>query len=167
VDEIKIRVQESMAKLGLDFETFALRSPFSLSGGEQRKVAIAGILALNPEVLILDEPTAGLDFQGVKQIKNVLFRLNKEGTTIILISHNLDLIAELSKTILLLDRGKIVSFSEKKEFFKSPEILHSAELKPPLILEFISKLSQRGFKIVPYLFTIDELVSELTRISCR
>ena len=167
VEKIKIRVQESMTKLGLDFETFASRSPFSLSGGEQRKVAIAGILALNPEVLILDEPSAGLDFQGVEQIKNVLLKLNKEGTTIILISHNLDLIAELSKKILLLDKGKRVSFKEKEEFFKSPEILISAELKPPIISEFISKLSQRGFKIDPYLFTVDEFVSELTRICSR
>jgi len=166
-EEIKIRVEESMAKLDLDFETFASRSPFSLSGGEQRKVAIAGILALNPEVLILDEPTAGLDFQGVEQIKNLLLKLNRDGTTIILISHNLDLIAQLSKKILLLDKGKIVCFCEKNEFFESSEILLSAELKSPLILEFISKLSQRGLKIVPYLFTIDELVSELTRICSR
>jgi energy-coupling factor transport system ATP-binding protein len=166
-EETKIRVQESMEKLGLDFETFALRSPFSLSGGEQRKVAIAGILALNPEVLILDEPTAGLDFHGVEQIKNVLLKLNKEGITIILISHNLDLVAELSKKVLLLDKGKIVSLGEKKEFFKSPEILISTELKPPLILEFISRLSQRGLKIEPHLFTIEELVSKLTRICSR
>lgn len=161
--EIKIRVQKSMTELGLDFEIFSPRSPFSLSGGEQRKVAIAGILALNPEVLILDEPTAGLDHQGIEQIKNVLLKLNRDGTTIILISHNLDLVAELARKILLLDKGKIVSFCEKKEFFKSPEILLSADLKPPLISEFISKLSQKGFNITPYLFTLDEVISELVR----
>ncbi len=165
-EEIKIRIEESITKLGLDFETFASRSPFSLSGGEQRKVAIAGVLALNPEVLILDEPTAGLDFQGVEQIKNVLLKLNRDGTTIILISHNLDLTAQLSKKILLLDKGKIVCFCEKNEFFKSPEILLSADLKPPLILEFISKLSQKGFKITSHLFTLDKVIPKLIRFLC-
>jgi energy-coupling factor transporter ATPase len=161
--EITKRVRECMAELGLDFETFAPRSPFSLSGGEQRKAAIAGILALNPEVLILDEPTAGLDNQGVEQIKNVLLKLNRDGTTIILISHNLDLVAELTKSILLLDKGKIVCFCKKEEFFREPERLYSAGLKPPLLLEFISKLSRKGFKIFPSLFTIEELASELVK----
>lgn len=161
--EITIRVRECMAELGLDFETFAPRSPFSLSGGEQRKVAIAGILALNPEVLILDEPTAGLDNQGVKQIKGVLLKLNKDGTTIVLISHNLDLVAELSKKVLLLDKGNVVCFCEKREFFREPEMLNSVGLKLPTLLLFVSKLSQEGFKIFPSLFTTEELVSELVK----
>jgi len=119
---------------------------------------------LNPQVLILDEPTAGLDQQGIEYIKNSLLKLNQDGTTLILISHNLDPIAQLARRILLPDKGKIVSFCEKKEFFKSPEILLSADSKPPLILEFISKLSQKGFKISLSLFTIDELIHELTRV---
>lgn len=162
--EITIRVRECMAQLGLDFETFAPRSPFSLSGGEQRKVAIAGILTLNPEVLILDEPTAGLDFQGVEQIKGVLLKLNKDGTTIILISHNLDLVAQLATKILLLDKGKSICFCEKEEFFKEPQRLYSVGLKPPVITEFVSKLSRKGFKISPSLFALDEFISQLSSI---
>jgi len=162
-EEIKIRVQESMAKLGLDFETFASRSPFSLSGGEQRKAAIAGILALNPEVLILDEPTAGLDHRGVEQMENSLLKLNKDGTTIVLISHNLDLIAQLARRVLLLDKGRIVCFCEKSDFFKQPERLLSTGLRPPMISELILKLSETGFRITPALFTLDEVVSQLMR----
>jgi len=162
-EEIKIRVQESMAKLGLDFETFASRSPFSLSGGEQRKAAIAGILALNPEVLILDEPTAGLDHRGVEQMENSLLKLNKDGTTIVLISHNLDLIAQLARRVLLLDKGRIVCFCEKRDFFKEPERLLSTGLRPPMISELILKLSETGFRITPALFTLDEVVSQLMR----
>jgi energy-coupling factor transport system ATP-binding protein len=161
--ETKTRVKESMEKLGLDFEIFASRSPLSLSGGEQRKVAIAGILASSPEVLILDEPTAGLDHQGIMYIKNLLLKLNKDGTTIILISHNLDLVAQLSKKILLLDKGRIVCFCEKREFFKEPKQLYSVGLRPPVISEFISRLSQKGFRITPSLFTLDELVSAIIR----
>ncbi len=161
--ETTARVKESLAKLGLDFEEFASRSPFSLSGGEQRKVAIAGILAMEPEVLILDEPTAGLDHQAVEQIKNVLLKLNKDGTTIVLISHNLDLIAELARKILLLDKGKVICFCRKKEFFGKPELLYSVGLRPPVISELISKLSETGFKITPTLFTLDEVVSQLMR----
>jgi len=163
-EEIKIRVQKSMARLGLDFETFASRSPFSLSGGEQRKVAIAGILVLNPQVLILDEPTAGLDHQGIEYIKSLLLRLNQEGRTIILISHNLDLVAELSRKVLLLDKGKVACFCEKVEFFTEPERLYSVGLKPPILTEFVSRLSQKGFKIHLSSFTIDEVTTELKRI---
>jgi energy-coupling factor transport system ATP-binding protein len=163
-EETRTRVTESMAKLGLDFERFAPRSPFLLSGGEQRKVAIAGILALNPQVLILDEPTAGLDHQGIEYIKNLLIKLNQDGTTIILISHNLDLVAQLAKKILLLDKGKIICFCLKAKFFEEPKRLYSVGLRPPVLSEFVSKLSRKGFKISPSLFTLDEVVSQLTRI---
>lgn len=162
-EETKIRVKESMAKFGLDFERFASRSPFSLSGGEQRKVALAGILALNPQVLILDEPTAGLDQRGIDQIKGLLSELNAEGTTIILISHNLDLVAQLARKIILLDRGRVICFCRKREFFEKPEKLYSVGLKPPMLSEFAFKLSKKGFKISTSLFTLDELISQLTR----
>jgi len=162
--EITKRVRECMAELGLDFQTFAPRSPFSLSGGEQRKVAIAGILALNPEVLILDEPTAGLDNQGVEQIKNVLSKLNKDGTTIVLISHNLDLAAQLTRKILLLDKGKLICFCGKKEFFEKPELLCSVGLRPPELSEFAFRLSRMGIKMSPSLFALDQFITQLSSI---
>jgi len=162
-EEVNLKVKTSLNQMGLDFEKFAYRSPFSLSGGEQRKVAIAGILALNPEVLILDEPTCGLDFQGVCQITNLLRKLNSEGITMILISHDMDLIAQLCGKIILLNEGKLIFYGGKDNFFESPQMLSSSRLKLPQTSLFLSELAQRGFKIDLHIYTLDDVVSELIR----
>jgi energy-coupling factor transport system ATP-binding protein len=162
-EEVNLKVKTSLNQMGLDFEKFAYRSPFSLSGGEQRKVAIAGILALNPEVLILDEPTCGLDFQGVCQITNLLRKLNSDGITMILISHDMDLIAQVCGKIILLDEGKLVFYGEKNKFFESPQMLSSWQLKLPQTSLFLSELAQRGFKIDLHIYTLNDVVSELIR----
>jgi energy-coupling factor transporter ATPase len=163
VEEVNLRVKTSLNQLGLDFEKFAYRSPFSLSGGEQRKVAIAGILALNPEVLILDEPTCGLDFQGVYQITNLLKKLNSDGITMILISHDMNLIAQVCEKIIFLDEGKLIFYGEKDKFCERPRMLCSSRLKLPQTSSFLSELAQRGFKIDLHIYTLDDVVSELIR----
>jgi energy-coupling factor transporter ATPase len=157
--EIKERVQSSMFKVGLYFDEFSSRSPFSLSGGEQRKVAIAGILAQNPEVLILDEPTCGLDSKSTEEIKKLLRELNSNGMTIILISHNMDLIAEVAEKIILLDQGRVVSFCRKKDFFKDSNILKSIGLDLPEVTEFLWKLRQKGFEVTTDVFTKEEALA--------
>ena len=162
-EEVNLKVKTSLNQMGLDFEKFAYRSPFSLSGGEQRKVAIAGILALNPEVLILDEPTCGLDFQGVCQITNLLRKLNSDGITMILISHDMDLIAQLCGKVILLNEGKLIFYGEKGKFFERPQMLSSSRLKLPQTSLFLSELAQRGFKIDLHIYTLDDVVSELIR----
>jgi len=158
-EEIDSRVRESMEKVGLDFEQFAFRSPFSLSGGEQRKVAIAGILALKPEILILDEPTCGLDAKSTREIKKLLKELNSGGVTIILISHNMDLIAQLAQKIILLDQGKLLAFSDKEEFFKDADRIRAVGLDLPQVVELVWKLREKGIEIERHVFTEGELLA--------
>jgi len=161
--EVNLRVKASLNQMGLDFEKFAYRSPFSLSGGEQRKVAIAGILALNPEVLILDEPTCGLDFQGVCQIKDMMRKLNSCGITMILISHDMDLIAQLCEKIILLNEGKLIFYGEKDKFFEDHQMLFSTQLNLPRPSLFLLELAQRGFKIDLHIYTLDDVVFQLIK----
>jgi energy-coupling factor transporter ATPase len=158
-EEIKERVQSSMSKVGLDFDEFASRSPFSLSGGEQRKVAIAGILAQEPEVLILDEPTCGLDSKSTEEIKKLLKDLNANSVTVILISHNMDLIAELAQKIILLDQGRVVSFCRKADFFKDSERIKSIGLDLPEVTELLWKLKQKGLEVRTDVFTKEEALA--------
>jgi energy-coupling factor transport system ATP-binding protein len=158
-EKIKERVQSSMSKVGLDFEEFSSRSPFFLSGGEQRKVAIAGILAQEPEVLILDEPTCGLDSKSTEEIKKLLKELNSNSVTIILISHNMDLIAELAQKIILLDQGRVVLFCSKEDFFKDSERLKSIGLDLPEVTELLWKLKQKGFEVRTDVFTKKETLA--------
>jgi energy-coupling factor transporter ATPase len=157
--EIKERVQSSMFKVGLDFDEFSSRSPFSLSGGEQRKVAIAGILAQNQEVLILDEPTCGLDSKSTEEIKKLLRELNSNEVTIILISHNMDLIAELAEKIILLDQGRVVSFCRKRDFFRDSDILKSIGLDLPEVTELSWKLRQKGVEVTTDVFTKEDALA--------
>ena len=166
-EKIKESVGSSMSKVGLDFDEFASRSPFSLSGGEQRKVAIAGILALNPEILILDEPTCGLDSKSTEEIKKLLKELNSNGVTIILISHNMDLIAELTEKIILLDQGKVISFCRKEDFFKDSERIKSIGLDFPKVVEFVWKLRERGLKIRTDIFTKEEILALFDDLECQ
>jgi energy-coupling factor transport system ATP-binding protein len=159
--EIEYRVKQAMEKVGLDFGQFAHRSPFHLSGGEQRKVAIAGILALQPEILVLDEPTSGLDGKSTRDVKTFLKELNSAGVTIIMISHNMDLIAELAQKILLLVQGNLLAFCDKKEFFQDLERTKSAGLELPHVVEFSRRLKARGIEISELPFDEGELVELL------
>jgi energy-coupling factor transporter ATPase len=159
--EINQRVRESMRSVGLDFEQFASRSPFHLSGGEQRKVAIAGILALKPQTLVLDEPTCGLDIRSTKEIKSLLQKLNSAGVTIVLISHNMDLIAQTAKRIILLDQGQLLAYCEKRELFGDAGKLKSVGLDLPQATEFCRRLAARGVKIEEPAFDEGQLVESL------
>ena len=119
-EEIDKRVRESMESVGLNYDKFKDKSPFELSGGQMRRVAIAGVIAMKPEVLILDEPTAGLDPSGRDEIFELIKRLHKENNmTIILSSHSMDDMAKLAKTIIVMNKGKIEFMGSPKEVFKS------------------------------------------------
>jgi len=205
-EKIKESVRDSMRKVGLDFDDFATRSPFSLSGGEQRKVAIAGILALNPEVLILDEPTCGLDSKSTEEIKKLLKDLSSKvedpalrqapfgsepqgrrqggepfnfvqdkrsrttdggGVTIILISHNMDLIAELAEKIILLDQGRLVFFCRKEDFFKDSERIKSFGLDLPKVVELMWMLKERGIEVRTDVFTKEEALTLFGDLECQ
>jgi energy-coupling factor transporter ATPase len=160
--EIDTHVRESMQKVGLDFKHFAHRSPFALSGGEQRKVAVAGILAMRPEMLVLDEPTCGLDAKSTRDIEKLLQELNSSGVTIILISHNMDLIARLAHKIILLDKGRLLNSCDKEEFFKDAERIRSVGLDLPCIVELARSIKEKVVQLGGQVFSDDALIDMLS-----
>jgi len=163
-DEIGERVKEVMGLVGLDYDQFKDRSPFNLSGGQQRKVAIAGVLALKPDVLVLDEPSAGLDPQGRKQLAELLQYLYQElNMTIILISHRMEEIAELSSRVIVMHQGEIVIDDNPIEVFSKEQKLHKLSLDLPQITEILHRLDEKGLKVNKNLFSISEASTEIIK----
>ena len=162
-EEISKRVRKSMEAVGLDYETYKDKSPFDLSGGQKRRVAIAGVIAMNPEVLILDEPTAGLDPGGRDEIFNLIKKLHRDNNiTIILSSHSMDDMAKLAQTIIVMNHGKIEFMGTPREVFTS----HAARLREigldvPQVLELATKLRNKGFDIRPDVLTVEEIKDEI------
>jgi energy-coupling factor transport system ATP-binding protein len=163
-DEIQKRVEEVMGLVGLDYEEFKDRSPFNLSGGQQRKVAIAGVLALKPDVLVLDEPSAGLDPQGRKQLAELLKYLYQElKMTVILISHRMEEIAELASRVIVMHQGEIVIDDNPVEVFSREQKLHKLSLDLPQITEILHRLEEKGLKVNTNLFSISEASAEIIK----
>ena len=146
-EEIAIRVKESMEAVGLDYEEYKDKSPFDLSGGQKRRVAIAGVIAMKPELLILDEPTAGLDPGGRDEIFDLIKKLHEESNmTIILSSHSMDDMAKIAKTIIVMNHGKIEFMGTPREIFNN----HAPRLKEigldiPQVLELSYKIKRQRF----------------------
>lgn len=164
--EVKKRVKDSMEAVGLKYEEYKEKSPFELSGGQKRRVAIAGVIAMNPEVLILDEPTAGLDPGGRDEIFELIKTLHREhNITIILSSHSMDDMAKLAKTIIVMNHGKIEFMGTPREVFNSNAIrLKEIGLDIPQTIELAIKLRERGFNIRQDILTIDEAKEEILRV---
>ena len=128
-EEIKNRVKLSMEAVGLDYESFKDKSPFELSGGQKRRVAIAGVIAMNPEVLILDEPTAGQDFKHYTEIMEFLRELNKSGVTIVMITHDMHLMLEYTNRAIVLSNGKKLAEDTAANILTNENIIKEANLK--------------------------------------
>ncbi|MEG0181296.1 MAG: energy-coupling factor transporter ATPase [Terrisporobacter sp.] len=164
-EEISIRVKESMEAVGLNYEEYKGKSPFDLSGGQKRRVAIAGVIAMKPELLILDEPTAGLDPGGRDEIFGLIKRLHVESNmTIILSSHSMDDMAKIAKTIIVMNHGKIEFMGTPREIFNN----HAPRLKEigldiPQVLELATKLRAKGFDIRNDVLTIEEVKEEILK----
>ena len=140
-EEIDQRVREAIALVGLDYEKVKDRSPFELSGGQKRAVAIAGVVAMKPEVLILDEPTAGLDPRSHKDILRMIKEVHeKTGNITILVSHNMGDVAEMADKVMVIDSGKLVIIGTPEEVFSQGELLKSVGLDLPPITEFCNEL---------------------------
>ncbi|MBR3182868.1 MAG: energy-coupling factor transporter ATPase [Firmicutes bacterium] len=140
-EEIDQRVREAIALVGLDYEKVKDRSPFELSGGQKRAVAIAGVVAMKPEVLILDEPTAGLDPRAHKDILRMIREVHeKTGNITILVSHNMGDVAEMADKVMVIDGGKLVIMGTPEEVFSQGELLKSVGLDLPPITEFCNEL---------------------------
>lgn len=161
-EEVDCRVREAMDLVGLDFDTNKDRSPFELSGGQKRRVAIAGVLAMKPQVLILDEPTAGLDPRGRDDILNQLQSLyQKNNMTIILVSHSMEDIARLVNRIIVMHRGKVAIIGTPRDVFKKADILESLGLGVPQITYFMKAFKGKGHDIKEDVLTVDEAKEEL------
>ena len=155
------KAHEALALVGLD-ESFYKRSPFELSGGEKRRVAIAGILVLNPEILILDEPTVGLDPAGTKIILDLIKKLHSEGKTIIMVTHVMDLVQEFATDVIVLKEGKVAFEGKPEELFARNNGDLSLEI--PFLYQFSQKLKSRGLGInIAKIRTIDDLIKEIKR----
>ncbi len=165
-DEIADRVKKSMEAVGLDYEQYKDKSPFDLSGGQKRRVAIAGVIAMNPEVLILDEPTAGLDPGGRDEIFKLIKKLHKDNNiTIILSSHSMDDMAKLANTIIVMNHGKIEFMGTPREIFNShADRLKEIGLDVPQVLELAKKLKAKGFDIRTDVLTVEEIKEEILKV---
>ncbi|WP_131043697.1 ATP-binding cassette domain-containing protein, partial [Clostridioides difficile] len=164
--EIHNRVKASMEAVGLEYEEFKDKSPFELSGGQKRRVAIAGVIAMNPEVLILDEPTAGLDPGGRDEIFNLIKDLHeKKNMTIILSSHSMDDMAKLAKTLIVMNHGSVEFMGTPREVFKSnASKLKDIGLDIPQVLELALKLREKGFDISEDILTLEEAKQEILKV---
>ena len=161
-EEIDSRVKEAVTMVGLDYDQIKDRSPFELSGGEKRRVAIAGVIAMGPEVLILDEPTAGLDPKAHKDILSMIEEVHRlTGNITILVSHNMADVARLSDKILVIDSGHLVVCGTPKEVFSQTEELEKVGLDLPPITRLTEELRKRGMKIEPTILSIDEAAGQI------
>ena len=160
-DEIEERVLEAMEFVGLDYDTYADRSPFRLSGGQMRRVAIAGVIAIHPKYLILDEPSAGLDPVGRREIFSEIQRWHKEkNITVILVSHNMEDISQMATRLLVLSHGNIVLDGEPLDIFSHrQQTLHDAGVSVPPVTEVLQYLQSKGFDISDRVHSVDEGVA--------
>jgi energy-coupling factor transport system ATP-binding protein len=161
-DETDVRVKEAMALVGVDFSEFAHRSPFELSGGQKRKVAIAGVIAMRPEVLVLDEPTAGLDPRSHDDVLKMILGIRKRtGCTILLVSHNMEDVAQMADRVLLMEKGRVLKSGTPSEVFADEVFLSGVGLAPPPARAFANELVQRGLNLPSGIMTKEALVDEL------
>lgn len=163
-EELDRVVADSIRLTGLDYEEVKERSPFELSGGQKRRVAIAGVLAMKPEILILDEPTAGLDPSAHRDVLELIRRIHrKERMTILLVSHNMGDIAELADRVLVMNRGKLVMNGTPAEVFSRGEPLWEMGLGLPPATEFMERLKERlpGIDAAP--LSIEDAAKEICR----
>ena len=157
-EEIDRRVRTAMAHVHLDYDKYAQRSPFELSGGQMRRVAIAGVLAMEPKVLILDEPTAGLDPRGRDRILGMIRDLHAEGgVTVIMVSHSMDDVARLATRLVVMSRGQLVATGTPREIFRQREMMERIGLGVPEAAQLCEKLRARGLPLPEDLYTPGEL----------
>lgn len=163
-EEVLNRVKSSMDSVGLDYETYKDKSPFELSGGLKRRVAIAGVLAMEPKVLILDEPTAGLDPRGrdeiLSEIKNIH---DKRKITVILVSHSMEDVAKIAERIIVMDKGKVFLDSNPREIFRNEDKLLSVGLGIPQITSLMRALKKKGLDINEDSITVEEAKDSLIK----
>jgi len=164
-DEIKKRIQDVMPAVGLS-EDFLKRSPFDLSGGQMRRVAIAGVLAVNPKVLVLDEPTAGLDPRGQEEIMDMFYRLHKkQNSTTVLVTHSMEDALKYADHVLILNEGELYIEGKPEEVFIQKERLQKVDLDVPELIEFLQQFEKKtGIKIPFHGQSMDEIAQSIQQV---
>ncbi len=152
-----------LTAVGIEENQFEV-SPLTLSGGQKRRVAIAGILALDPRVLVLDEPTAGLDPQGSKAMMKLFLKLNQEEKkTIIMVTHDMEHVLNYCDEVIVLDEGKVISYTSTEVFFQNLELLERLKINPPQVVSLKQKLIAKGFQIDPSIIKESQLIEAILR----
>lgn len=163
-EEIKIRVKESLKNVGLEYDDIAKKAPFELSGGQKRKVAIAGVLAMKPSTLILDEPTAGLDPKSRDELLKYIKNLHeKEKITIIFVTHNMEEVARLASRLIVMHNSEVVYDDTPVNVFKNMKHLQSIGLDVPQLSKLVYKLNEKGFDLSSNIMTFDEIKNALLK----
>ena len=161
--EVELRAYDALKKVGLPDEFF-YQSPFELSGGQKRRVAIAGVLAMKPDVLILDEPTAGLDPKGRDEILDQIKKLQKEtGMTILLVSHSMDDVAEYVDRIIVMNKGRVMYDDKPKEVFAHYKELEEIGLSAPQVTYVMHALKEKGLDVETDAITIEEAAADIVK----
>lgn len=163
-DEVALKkAKQALELVGID-ESLFNKSPFELSGGQKRRVAIAGIIALSPKYLILDEPTAGLDPNGEKEIMDLFNKIYQNGTTIIMVTHNMNNVLKYSNRVIVMDKGEVVCDKTPIELFKNDNLYEKYNIDEPMVIKFSKSLIKKGLKIdIDKIKDIESLVSEIKR----
>ena len=156
--EIDRRVRTAMRRVALDYDKHSQRSVFELSGGQMRRVAIAGVLAMEPQTLVLDEPCAGLDPKGREEILGLISDLHREsGATIVMVSHSMDDVAALAERVIVMNHGKVAMDGAPREVFSRGEELRAIGLDVPQAVELAQKLREKGFDVPEGIYKIEEV----------
>ncbi len=167
-EEVNNRVREAMQMVGLDYEKYKDKSPFELSGGQKRRVAIAGVLAMNPNILILDEPTAGLDPKGRDFILDKIKNLHKNyNMTIIIVSHSMEDVANIAERVIVMNDGSIAIDDKVSNVFKRVEELEAMGLAVPQVTYLMRELKKKGFDVLDDVYTVEQAKSEILRVLGR
>lgn len=163
-EEVTKRVKDALAQVEMDYDTYKDLSPFEMSGGQKRRLAIAGVLAMNPGVLILDEPTAGLDPRTRERILHMVQKWHESGKTIFMISHSMEDVAKYADRIFVLNHGKLVMQDTAKNVFAKLDQLKEMNLGVPQVTHLCYALKEAGFPIDETLYTMDEMEETLFRL---
>lgn len=162
-EEAKKIAKEIINIVGLD-ESYLERSPFELSGGQKRRVALAGILAMKPNVLVFDEPTAGLDPAGAQDMLNLFKKINQTGVTIIIVTHNLDDVLEFTNRTIFIEKGRLIQDGETLQVLSNINLLYSRNMQPPKLISITNEINKKYNMNLKYVKTLQELANQINKI---
>ncbi|MBR6957877.1 MAG: energy-coupling factor transporter ATPase [Erysipelotrichaceae bacterium] len=162
-EEAEKLAREALETVGIE-ESYFDKSPLELSGGQKRRVAIAGIIAMRPSILVLDEPTAGLDPQGARTMMDLFRRINVErDTTVLIVTHNMEHVLDYCDEVVVLEKGEVIIQTDVKSFFENAEYMDKALINPPAIIRFKKACRERGLEIPDDILTVDKLADYLAK----